>query len=499
MVRSAFMKRYFHKKMGIAPPAPQQDYHCTIMVEGTYAKIDGVFPSTAVVDATSYFSPGYEFTPRYRNHMWDGRIKLYRRATRTFPAGLLPEVVEALQREGAKVQVDDQRHCPAAGREPCTQVQLEGVSFSYPFDYQPMCAQALVDAHRGIAAVATNGGKTTIAALVVKALRLPTLFMVPSLDLLHQTRQVFMQRLGLSVDGVGICGDSKWQPGKWITVATVDTLRARLEREECQRLLRNVDVMFIDECHHTGSDTWYEVVSECRAFYRFGLSGTPLKRTDGADLRLVAATGKVVYEIRNKELIERRISVRPHIQWIKIKDPLIASGAKYPEVRELGIVENVWRNTALCRKAAEFVEQGLSVLILVDELKHGRIIDEKLWTYRKAAFLPHQFISGEEPTEVRSKAFEDFKRGTIKVLIATSIMNEGIDMPNIDVLILAAGGKSSIRTLQRIGRGLRKGGNIDKLYVVDTVDFQHKYLLKHSLQRLTDYKDEGCFEIETIS
>jgi len=493
------MKRYFQKKLGgMVPPKPQQDYACTITVEGTYAKISGTYPTTAVVDATSYFSPGYEFTPRYRNHVWDGRIKLFRRLNQTFPAGLLPDVVEALQKEGAKVQVDDQRHCPARGTEPCAQVQLEGVSFAYPFEYQPACAQTLVNAHRGIAAVATNGGKTTIAALVIKTLKLPTLFMVPSLDLLHQTRKVFMQRLDLSLDGVGICGDGKWQPGKWITVATVDTLRARLEQEECQRLLHNVDVMFIDECHHTGSDTWYEVVSHCSAFYRFGLSGTPLKRTDGADLRLVAATGRVAYEIRNKELIERGISVRPHIHWLKIRDPRIAEGAKYPEAHQLGIVENVFRNMTLCRKAAEFVSQGLSVLILVDELKHGRILDERLWSFRKSEFIPHQFISGEEPSEVRSKAFEEFKQGVIKVLIATSIMNEGIDMPNIDVLILAAGGKSSIRTLQRIGRGLRRGGNIDRLYVVDFVDFQHKYLLKHSLQRLTDYKAEECFEIESI-
>jgi superfamily II DNA or RNA helicase len=84
------------------------------------------------------------------------------------------------------------------------------------------------------------------------------------------------------------------------------------------------------------------------------------------------------------------------------------------------------------------------------------------------------------------------------VFCHNSILDEGVDVPNIDVLILAGGGKSSINTLQRVGRGLRKGGNIDKLYVVDTLDFQQYHLLKHSLQRLDDYKNEDCFVIEEV-
>ena len=93
----------------------------------------------------------------------------------------------------------------------------------------------------------------------------------------------------------------------------------------------------------------------------------------------------------------------------------------------------------------------------------------------------------------------EFRDGTIKVIIATSILDEGVDLPNIDVLVLAGGLKSSIATLQRVGRGLRTGGNVDRLYVVDTIDFQNHHLLKHSFQRLQDYRAEDCFEIEEIS
>ncbi len=252
----------------------------------------------------------------------------------------------------------------------------------------------------------------------------------------------------------------------------------------------------VHNCHHAGANSWYLVLRACAAYYRFGLSGTPLSRTDGADLRLLGATGPVLYEVRNKMLVERGISVQPVIHFVKVTKPIIAKGTHWREVYTRGIVENPYRNKALCKKAAEFVAQGLSIWILVNEIKHGELIDQEL--DRASKFIPHQFINGTEEMEVRHKALKDFKQGGLKVLIATSILGEGVDVPNVDVLILAAGGKSTINTLQRVGRGLRTGGNVDKLYVVDTADFTHKYLTKHSLQRMADYKNEECFEIEEV-
>lgn len=485
---------------------PEQ-FDCKIIIEGADARFEGTFPTKVVQDATSYFQPGYQYTQRYKAHVWDGRIKLFRRTSRTMPAGLVHDVVEALKAHEVpvKVEVDDSRHCPkriyspAKACAPITDLhdmQLDGVGFDYPFDYQPECALAMVRGQRGIAAVATNGGKTIIAALVTKLLRFKTLFLVPNLELLYQTQRVFEKRLGVPV---GVIGDQKWDvKNKWVTIATVDTLYSRLAKPECRSVLETTDVLFADECHHVGSDSWYQVMRACPAYYRFGLSGTPLKRTDGADLRLIGVTGPVLYEVRNKTLIERGVSVQPIIYFIPIEKPKISKGVNYREAYEVGIVENPYRNNALCAEVAKYVEQGLSVLILVREIKHGDILDKKLWSYPKGSFVPHQFINGKESSEVRQKALAEFSSGTIKALIATSILDEGVDVPNIDVLVLAGGGKSSIRTLQRVGRGLRTGGNIDKLFVVDTADFQNKYLLKHSLQRMEDYKAEECFEIREV-
>lgn len=477
------------------PIPPVSKYSCTITIEGADAKIDGTFPLNTVVDATSYFQLGYRFTARYRCHQWDGRIKLFKKVSRTFPAGLTDDVVKALRKEHVQVMVDDKRHCPASVVLDPKSMTLRGIKFDHPFDYQPECALTVANGQRGIVAVATNGGKTIIAALVIKMLKLPSLFIVPSKELLYQTQKVLAKTLETPV---GLIGDAHWSPGKWVTVATVDTLYSRLAQPECRDFLSTINVIFIDEAHHTPSDSWYQVVRACPAYYRFGMSGTPLKRSDGADLRLVGATGPILYEVRNKALIERGISVGATILFLKITKPDIPKGTPYREVYQLGIVENPYRNKALCDCIAKFVEDGLNVLVLVKEIEHGNILDRNIWSYPKKSFIPHQFINGTEHSDVRRKALDEFRSGTIRVLIATSILDEGIDVPNIDVLALAGGGKSSIKTLQRLGRGLRKGGNIDQLFVLETADFQHSYLLKHSLQRLEDYQAEDCFTIKEV-
>lgn len=477
------------------PLPPISKYSCTITIEGADAKIDGTFPLETVVDATSYFQPGYQYTSRYRCHHWDGRIKLFKKVSRTFPAGLTNDVVEALRQQHVRVMVDDQRNCPGSVVLDPGAMNLKNIKFDHPYDYQPECAKAMINGQRGIVAVATNGGKTIIAVLAIKMLKLPSLFMVPGKDLLYQTHRVFEKTLDMPV---GLVGDAHWSPNPLMTVATVDTLFSRLAHPQCRDFLNTINVIFADECHHVGSDSWYQVMRACPAYYRFGLSGTPLKRSDGADLRLVGATGPVLYEVKNKILIERGISVGATILFLKITKPAIPKGTQYKEVYRLGIVENPYRNQELCKHIAEFVENGLSVLVLVKEISHGDILDKKLWSYPKKSFIPHQFINGTEPSDVRRKALEEFRSGTVKVLIATSILDEGVDVPNIDVLALAGGGKSSIKTLQRLGRGLRKGGNVDQLYVLETADFQHSYLLKHSLQRLEDYQAEDCFTIQEV-
>lgn len=331
---------------------------------------------------------------------------------------------------------------------------------------------------------------TEISAAVTKHLGLRTLFIVTTRELLYQSRERFMKRLGVGPKEVGLIGDGHWSPGTWVTIATLDTLESRLNKKECHQFLETIEALFVDECHHLGSETWYKVCVLCPAVYRFGLSGTPLDRTDGADLRLIGAMGDVIVDIDNKFLVERGVSAKAKIIWDKITKPVLGK-VNYQTAYKKGVVENPELLARVIEWTKVFRKLGLGVLILTEEIKQGQRIDEALWTETDGEFIPHQYIYGDEDTDVRRQALQDFGSGQLPVLVASTILDEGVDVPTIDALILAGSKKSKIKTMQRLGRGLRG----KKLVVVEFANFTSDYLLKHSMQRLRDYKNEECFPI----
>lgn len=460
----------------------------TIEIFGPTSKLQGDFPLKAIRDATSYAVEGAEFSKAYRKGMWDGRKHLFKPATGAFPTGLLDIVTHVLDVAQVSYTVKDRRQPP----EPQGgSYDLAGVKMEGKYDYQLEAAKAAVEAKQGILRMATNAGKTEVACAITAYLHLPTIFMVTTRELLYQARERFMKRLGATEQEVGLVGDGVWRPGSWVTIATVDTLESRFEKQECQDLLKCCEVLFVDECHHAGSETWYDVCTSCPANYRFGLSGTPMDRTDGANLRLIAALGKIIVDIPNKFLVERGISAKTYIIFSKVTAPVLPKKLAYASAYKQGVVDNPNVMNLVIEWTKAFQAAGLSTLVLCEEIAHGKAIDQALWTATDGVFIPHLFIYGDEKTEARQAALADFRDRKLPVLIASTILDEGVDVPAIDALILAGSRKSRIKTMQRLGRGLRG----DKLIAVEFANFTNDHLLRHSLARWEDYKKEDCFPI----
>jgi superfamily II DNA or RNA helicase len=457
-----------------------------ISIHGSHSILTGEYHRGNIREATSYPVQGAEFSQAYRKGRWDGRKHLFSR-TGAFPTGLLASVRAVLEKDGVEVQVDDWRIEPTPSERG---FDLIGITFDPPYDYQLDACRKMVQAKQGIIKMGTGAGKTEVACAVTQYLGLNTLFIVPTRELMYQSQKRFIKRLGLREREVGLIGDNNWCPGSLVTVATAATLESRLETQQCQDLLKSIDVLFLDECHHSGSDTYFTVATLCPAYYRFGLSGTPLYRSDGANLMLIAATGEMIADVGLKYLIEKGICAKANIIFDKITEPVLKKKTAYATAYKQGVSEN----PQLLKKVIEWteicVDQGLGVLILCEEIQHGKLIDDALWT-ETSKLIPHQFIHGTEDTSVRRAAIESFDKRNLPVLIASTILDEGVDTKAIDVIILAGSRKSKIKTLQRIGRGLRG----EKLIVIEFSNWAHKYLLEHSYQRLQDYKEEGCFPI----
>lgn len=483
---------------------------CTITVKGNRAFLSGSYPLEFVREVTSYFVDGYQFSPAYKRRIydallgtyrkaWDGRSHLFDVKTRSMPSGLARLVDRELRiaAPGARIRLIDERgYGPPTARDP-SGFQLEGIDFGAGrFDYQLEAAKAALARGQCILKVATNGGKTEIAAAVTKFLKTPTLFVVPGVDLLHQTRARFSKRLGLSLEDIGIIGDSSFAIGEWVTIATVDSLHARMQdSKELQKYMQSVvQLLFVDECHTAGSDTFYDVLDGINAFYRIGLSGTPLDRSDGADLRLIAQTGDIAYEVSNQLLIDRGVSVPVDVE-IKRVDTPKATGGNYKAVQKAAIVCNDTLNEDISSWVTGQLQEGKQVLVLVNTIEHGKKLETMLLESNKQV----KFLHGSESTDVRQGTLKAFTEGSMRCIVGTSIMRTGIDTPAIDVIVFADIGKSKIAALQAIGRGLRARPGKEKLLVRDYANFCHKWLTKHSLKRLQIYKSEKCFTLRVAS
>ncbi len=185
--------------------------NCVIRTTSIDAKITGTYPLDVVKKATSYYKQGYQFTAAFKNKHWDGKHHFFNKQTESFPKGLVSAVEAALLAEDpdANISVIATTEVPKPiGPKDYT---LHGIDFGKGvYDYQIEAADVLVEEEQGIAQMATNSGKTEVAAAVIKRIGLKSLFLVKHLTLLYQTRERFAKRLQIPVESIGIVGDSQY-------------------------------------------------------------------------------------------------------------------------------------------------------------------------------------------------------------------------------------------------------------------------------------------------
>ncbi len=320
---------------------------------------------------------------------------------------------------------------------------------------------------------------TEIFIGLTKILKVPTLLLTHRKELLYQTSKRIQDRLGWKVNRIG---DGLDESGQLVTVAMVQTL-AKLPPKNLRKKLENYQLLVCDEVHHGGSalKTYCKVGMCCPSRIRIGLSGTPMTKNEVKDLRMVGMLGPTIMRISNADLVDEGFSAEPQIKMLTINQSNL-EGLNYQDAYLQGIVHNSERNRKIFEAAKAL---DLSTLIIVQHIDHGRNLES---LFRNGNC---QFIWGEQDSETRQQALQDFQSGSVRFLISSVILDEGIDLPTIRHLILGAGGKSSIRTVQRLGRALRLDEGKEKVLITDFLDMGNSYLQSHSRRRKKDYEKEG--------
>jgi len=426
------------------------------------------FPGLSVIREVCRARPsGFVFMKKYRNGTWDGYISLMGGYTK-FPTGLLSRVGEALKARDIDVEYvgisDNVTHYLDISED-----MLNGITLR---DYQIDAVNKLLNAKRGVAKMATNSGKTEVFAAIIKVLKMKSVVVVHRKELLHQTATRLQERLGWEI---GKIGDGIWEP-KDITVAMVQTLSKRNFQFKDNR------VVIVDECHHVSSDQMMDVLFRIPGDYRYGFSGTPLKYDVLSDMKLIGATGDIIMDISNKYLMDAGYSAKPRVSVATIESISIEDWeASYVDAYNKCIVSNDERNKIISKIANSSTG---TTLILVERIEHGKILHKMI--------RGSVFVNGSLDSSYRQKVLKKMRKGG--VYIATPIFDEGIDVPSISSLIIACGGNSGNKLLQRLGRGLRKKAYDNVVKVYDFIDDTNIYLFRHSENRINTLIEEG-FEV----
>lgn len=473
--------------------------------------IKGVSPeiNDRISDLCAFKVQGAEKSELYRKRRWDGMKRLYNKTKGEFPMGLWHRISWFLGEHNIDFTLDDRRTLIVHGELGTTLSE-----FVEPRDYQAEAVEAAVQARRSILQVATGGGKTVIASLIINELQCTTLFLVHTKDLLYQAKESFETMLQ-NQGAIGQIGDGvvDIQP---ITVATMQTVSKYLgikitknsyddadtkERDTditganakgIQKLIDTVDLVIWDEVHRVACDMAFEISNKLvNTPYRVGLSASPW-RDDGADMMIEAAMGHVSYQVSASKLIEMGYLVPPIIQRVRVepKVPHYADTRSYDTIYKEEIVENDDRNQLILRYARDFMDLGLPTLILVQQIKHGNMLKRLITD----SYDPIDFLSGRDMSFVRNQTIQEMRDGDRFSLIASTIADEGLDIKRLAGLILAGGGKSSTRALQRIGRVLRTHESKTHALIID-FDDQAKYLREHSEKRKQIFATEPAFTI----
>ena len=239
--------------------------------------------------------------------------------------------------------------------------------------------------------------------------------------------------------------------------------------------LKSIRFLIIEECHHSSCRSIQKICSELiNTEFRLGFSAT-VSRDDGNQMMIEGVLGKIVYNLSSDKLIREGYLIKPIINFYKnymtkeevkdleqkCKDGLINETPNYNNFYVEFIVNNIKRNNLI----KDIVDKNKSkkILILVKRIEHGNLLEDQI--------EGSKYLHGGTNKNERKQLLEDFTSGKINILISTiSILAEGVDIPSLDMVINAAANKGNIKTIQVLGRVLRKLEGKENAYYIDFID-----------------------------
>ena len=451
-----------------------------------------------------YEKPGARYLPSVRLGRWNGKISYFSLGGSTY-VNLLPEILPYLEQVGYDVELEDLRTYSTVFNFK----QIEEDTFSehswpkgHPKagdpvmfrDYQLVVVNEFLANPQSIQEIATGAGKTLMTAALSYSIQDygRSIVIVPNKSLVVQTEADYIN-LGLDV---GVYFGDRKEYGKTHTICTWQSLGNMLKNTKSGEaevsigeFIEDVVCIMVDEVHMAKADVLKELLTGVMSHIpiRWGLTGTIPKAIFEAQ-SLYVSLGPVISKLSASELQEKGVLAQCHVKILQLKDDVEFSNYQ-SELKHL--LEDTYRLDAIAQKILEIKETG-NTLILVDRVNAGKELISR---------LPDAvFISGETKLTERKEEYDEIATSTGKIIVATyGVAAVGINIPRIFNLVLVEPGKSFVRVIQSIGRGIRKAEDKDFVQIWDMTS-TCKFAKRHLTQRKAFYKEANYpFDVEKLT
>lgn len=438
---------------------------CTIYLFPTYAQVAGGEAVQVLLKRLVY--PCNESPTGFRS--------LIRQSGRMYP-GLVRRAADIIRSSGIIIEA-----MKDSTLEPTMSLGYSTVPLR---PYQTPAVDSLVRAKRGILFAAPGAGKTAMAAALMQRLAYcrPALFLVERKELAHQAQEALSEWLGKEVGLIG--GGRIIESRSGVHVGMVQTLRGKVGTF---KQLNNCRMVICDECHHGAASSYRSVLTALDTTWRvYGLSGTPW-RTAGDDLLLEGTIGPIRHTVTYDDLIDSGYLTAPICIFARMPRAGGGHGLDWPSQYTARITDHQIRNNCVVSFADWIVRKaGKSCVVLVERIEHGEELARR---------LNCPFTHGSSNNQRRRQLLKDLRDGRIDLIVST-LYREAVDIPRLDAVVNAGGGKSSIRFYQMM-RNLRPYPTKKVAVILDFLD-QGKWVSEHSAERRTLAGIPQRFTVKTI-
>jgi len=438
--------------------------------------------------------PWARYQPSYRLGRWDGTVAFFGIGGTGYMCHL-EEILEIVTNSGYDIEVEDLRHPTQLAFTKVTETYWADQGKTWPKghimegkpimlrDYQYEAINKFLENPQSLQEIATGAGKTITTATLSHCCEQygRTVIVVPNKSLVEQTEEDF-RNVGLDV---GVYYGDRKELGKTHTICTWQSLnvldKKSKDNPEAMTLgdfLEGVVAFIVDEVHQAKAEVLKNILTRDLAHcpIRWGLTGTvPKEKFEFQSI--LASIGPVINRISAHELQQKDVLAQCHVnilQTIEIKE-----FRSYPEELKY-LTTDPDRIDWLASKIKDIATSG-NTLVLIDRIETGKLLIER---------IPEaDFVSGAVKSKDRKETYDEIKTSSNNIIVATyGVAAVGINIPRIFNLVLMEPGKSFVRVIQSIGRGVRKAEDKDFVQIWD-ITGGTKYAKRHLTERKKFYKD----------